>query len=440
MEGNLSSDVENGDSSQEAVPDPTALVGVLGLRDEHWYSVGSPPASIAQGWKLYVSATPANYVRVLRAVAEVFMDAGFAFKYLRTLEQLMRMNAGLHGFSQIGKCVVAYLHDPDAIPSLVTRLHMVLDHLRHEGPFVPRLPRAWPGGDVFYRYGSFVSASLIVGGEKLTDDRNQPWNILSKMDSNPFADSSSNVGETGPDEMLSILDRYPVTGTVCKSGKGGVFNAFESNGDQSRELVVKIGLRLGQILPDGRDGAHFVQHERSMYELMRVLELSHCLPRIVDFSVEKDATVLILEKLQGENLADWRRCGGSDPVWLRMAMEMIEMIHCRGLVLGDAKTANFVKVDSKLMLVDLESCRLSVHGNNDNFPKTFAVLGAERYSLEEVDLIHFLVSAIYPVGHSDRWADRGRSVDVQDLLLNFVPKDEWELTALNALSRVARAA
>jgi len=123
-----------------------------------------------------------------------------------------------------------------------------------------------------------------------------------------------------------------------------------------------------------------------------------------------------------------------------MAMEMIEMIHCRGLVLGDAKTANFVKVDSKLMLVDLESCRLSVHGNNDNFPKTFAVLGAERYSLEEVDLIHFLVSAIYPVGHSDRWADRGRSVDVQDLLLNFVPKDEWELTALNALSRVARAA
>lgn len=424
--------------NQVSVPSPMALVGFPGSRNEHWYSVGSPPASIRQGWKLYISATPTNYIDMLHEVAQILVSEGIAFKYLRSLSKLMETNAGLHGFSQIGKCVVAYLHDPSVIPAFVRRLYAALDRLCHEGPFVPRLPQAWNGGCVYYRYGSFTATSIRMDNEWVIDDRNRPGHVLSSIPFDPFVETFGLGRMQDIDKVSSILTRYPVMEVLCRSGKGGVFHAFDANSDLQTELIAKIGLRRGQSLPDGRDGAYFLRHERSMYEVMSSMGLAEYLPKVIDFSSEYDANVMILERIQGENLAEWRRCGGSDPQWLEMALRMIREIHERGFLLGDAKTANFIKCDFRLVLVDLESCRLLRDGDVVDYPATFNILGVKSLSLYDIDLIHFLVSAIYAGDDMAFSLGRARSIDVQQVLADFVPKDQWDISALDELTRIMR--
>jgi hypothetical protein len=99
------------------VPDPISLVGKPGVTDATWSSIGDMPAGVSQGWKLYVPATLANYVSTLKVVGPVFFDNGIPFKYLSSSSRVRDLNAGLFGFSQVGKCIVGYLHDSSKIPT-----------------------------------------------------------------------------------------------------------------------------------------------------------------------------------------------------------------------------------------------------------------------------------------------------------------------------------
>lgn len=62
-----------------------------------------------QGWKLHVSATILTANRVLGAVAPYLKSPGALFKAPRSLEELDKINSGLHyGYSQVGKFIAVY--------------------------------------------------------------------------------------------------------------------------------------------------------------------------------------------------------------------------------------------------------------------------------------------------------------------------------------------
>jgi hypothetical protein len=77
---------------------------------EHAFGVGDWPS---QGWKLHVSATPLAGPEVLERVVPLLLDEGARFKVVNTRLQLVVLNGGGYGFSQVGKFVTVYPCESD---------------------------------------------------------------------------------------------------------------------------------------------------------------------------------------------------------------------------------------------------------------------------------------------------------------------------------------
>lgn len=417
------------------VPCPVDLVGECGHSDGIWFGVGKIPVDISQGWKLYVSATVTNYVPTLIGVARIFFEKSIPFKYLNSHSRLRDQNAGIFGYSQVGKCIVAYTYRVAAIKELLLELKMLLDASGHEGPFVPRVPFAWPGGSVFYRYGGYRSGDLRLGGQNVQDDRSEPRSIIARIPSNPFISIFPEVSARPQSvgfALPSILERYPVTSPICRSGKGGVFIARNSQSATREEVVVKIGLRLGNMLPDGRDASYFLAREFDMYQAMRASGLSRWLACPIAFSRESIGNLMVLEKICGQNLGQWRADGGVDVSRLVDAVSVIERVHEAGFSLGDAKTANFIASPSGMVLLDLESAHcLSL--TYEAMPSTFALKGLSGLSPTAFDVIHFLISAVFKPDLPQVPLSIERSIDVPGFVHSFAPADLWDEAALKLL-------
>lgn len=432
MEGNrtaLRTARDAGMVTLTAVPSPVELLGPEGGHDASWFMVGEIPGTCNQGWKIYISALETNYVTVLSAVTSVLYAHGVPFKYLRSIRDLRRVNAGQRGFSQIGKCIVGYVHDDRVIPALLTDLYREMRSLAHDAPFIPRLPRVWSGYNLFYRYGSYVNKTIIIDGVEIEDDRAHPADILARISKNPFTALGFRGAPEGPidrsvEENNSMLRRYPVFKTICRSGKGGVFIAVDLTNPTYTEVLVKIGLKNGRLAPDGRDGADFIRHEREMYKSLSGTTLRSVVPLVIAYAEEPGANVLVLSLLHGENLAEWRTRGGADVDVLRESLAIIQRIHDAGFFLGDAKLSNFVKTDVGIAVVDLESMGPLSEADTNRSPCTFAIYGLGALSRQVFDVLHFLISAIYREHRLDDSASR--VVDIHKFISQIDVRDQWD--------------
>jgi len=429
--------------SMLAVPDPLSLIGMPGNADVTWSGIGDVPTTVSQGWKVYVSATLANYVKTLKIVGPILHHFDIPFKYLSTLSRVRDQNSGLFGFSQVGKCIVAYMYDASSVSMVLAELRSSLETMGHEGPFVPRLPAAWPGASVFYRYGSYRGKCLELAGTTLMDDRSDPLVAISLVEANPFT-PVDNVLASGEEsrpihENRSILTRFPVASAICRSGKGGVFRGVDIQDPSRRDVIVKIGLRLGSALPDGRDGAHFIHREWRMYGVMRDSGLSDVLATPIAFSREDDANVLVLEAIQGVDLAAHRASSVDDPSHLLAAVRLMRRIHGAGFALGDAKAANFIVRGAGLVVVDLESSS-SLHGPRRALPSTFIISGLQDIGLEGHDILHFLLSVASPKGRDDEGlgASQSRHIRLPGFVDEIVPDDAWGYEAIRLLRLAIR--
>jgi hypothetical protein len=218
---------------------------------------------------------------------------------------------------------------------------------------------------------------------------------------NPFVSATEVFPGKGKAKRVvgrpSILERFPAVSAICRSGKGGVFRSIDVEDPARTGVVVKIGLQLGSALPDGRDGAHFVDREWQMYSAMIGAGLGDVLPIPIAFSREDDANVLVLEEIHGADLAAHRMRSANDSSRLIPAIRLIRRFHRAGFSLGDAKAANFILRGTDLVVVDLESAKL-LCGCRDALPATFLIAGLPSLGLEAQDILHFLVSLIYPAG------------------------------------------
>jgi hypothetical protein len=421
------------------IPDPVRLVGRVGATDATWNGVGIIPAAVSQGWKLYVSATLANYVKTLTVAGPIFHDHGIPFKYLSSWSRVRDQNAGLHGFSQVGKCIVAYLHDATKISPVLAALRGSLDAIGHEGPFVPRLPMAWPGAHVFYRFGSYRGKDLDLAGASHADDRLDPLAVMNLVGANPFISADDVAAEAKKscqvDVGTSVLARFPAVSAICRSGKGGVFRSIDIEDANQAGVIAKIGLRLGSALPDGRDGAHFVQREWRMYCAMREAGLKDVLAKPIAFSKEADANVLVLEEIEGVDLAVHRTRAASDPSQIIPAICLIRRFHRAGFSLGDAKAANFVLRGNDLVVVDLESASLLSQAQVV-LPATFVIAGLPDVGCEAQDIVHFLVSLIYPNGRDRAELSQARLIRLPDAVNGGAINDAWALEAVRLLRLV----
>ncbi len=437
-----------GRGAPAAVPEPPAAPAIAALPHPRelgagssfaesalWYACGVPAPGIRQGWKLYVPMTLLNAPEMLHRVAPLLLGAGLHFKYVKDLATLQHLNAGVHGYSQIGKCLVVYLPHPQE--SFLERLKEALGPYRDQCPAVPcarpfggRLP-------LFYRFGAYVGSTLVLDGREVTDDRSSLAHAV------PEGVSDALAGFTEPEaedpDVGRFLRRYPAFRALAQQGKSGVFHAMDTTAPTLRQVVLKTGYHRGQMQPDGTDGCDLLRREIACYRLLAERRLDRMAPALLDTLDVPRKVALVLEYVDGPNFLHHKLNGRLRPRHLDQAWLLLERFHAAGVYLGDAKLANFLvgpiadadadsAADEGVRVVDLEAA--GVIGDHAPPIRTFFIT-PEPEDPRRSDLAHFLVSVLYPYDQAGKsWANR--RVDLR-ACLEREPADEAEAWALERL-------
>lgn len=361
--------------------------------DGDWRFIGSFPP-ISQGWKLYVSSSVANFDKVLDVVRPIFAAHQQPFKYAADIEALWRLNAGMAGYSQIGKAIVAYICDEASVPSLMNELKRALTPFRGTAL---RPPYATPiGGQLplSFRYGAFVGDIVMVGGKRVADERARRQDLadLPPCPFLPFLEVEA------PDQELNrFLLSYPVFSVLGQAGKGGVFAALDIESPDYREVIIKLGRRNGNPLPDGRDGMDLVKHEHWFYSVLQRTALRRHAPALVNYMESETAAALALERIEGITLLGLAMDGTLSPEHLAGAIAVLDAFHQAGYLVGDAKIANFiVSPDNNIKAIDFESAVAVAEAHV--LPKYASFLFTdERLTShpETWEKLHFLYSVIH---------------------------------------------
>jgi hypothetical protein len=406
-------------------PTETAVLDVHGK----WYAAG-PPVLATQGWKLYISANREDFLATLAAVVPVFDAHRVAYKYIASDKVLRKQNAGLYGYSQVGKVIVGYLEDEARIPVLVSDLKAALASLIGRAPAVPfaaHLGGNWP---FYYRYGAYSGEKIVIDGVEQEDDRSRSARALFDRLGDPFAAVSEGPVELA--EFDRLLLRYPVYETLSQGGKGGVFAAFDLEAEHFAELVLKIGYRNGQVLPDGRDGMDLIAHEHRFFKLLAEKGVAHAAPTMLDYHALAERNMLVMDRIQGANLLRMREDGELSVTLLERALALLAEIHAAGLYLGDAKLANFVADEGgRIWALDFES-------SGDLAAPRFDMLRTFHFSRPKLrdhallDRVHLLYSVLHR-GDKLSFSESDRIIDLDAFRVAFEPETEvqrWTLAML----------
>jgi hypothetical protein len=403
---------------------PDRLVTSCGFAEaDHWYACGPPPQE-AQGWKLYVPMTMLTAAAMTRELVPLVTAAGLHVKYVRSIDTLRKLNAGLFGYSQIGKCLVVYL--PQLVPQFLEALTAAVTPWRDQCPAVPF---ARPFGNrlpLYYRYGAYRGNSIRVRGRELPDDRSTtavPEGIPDEL-------RAFTTAAPEDDEVTNFLRQYPTFRAITQQGKCGIFHAMDLSSPTFREVVLKAGYHRGQVQIDGSDGCDFLRREIAAYRLLADRGLDTLAPRLVAVLDRPRKVILALEYVDGMSMLHRNLRGELTVDLLDRAWAILDQIHAGGMYLGDAKLANFLATDDDdLRVVDFEAAGMI----GDRLPpvRTF-LLEDEPDDPFAADRAHFLASVLFPY-EAGRYSWNDRRVSLTKLRLRPAQNDvtRWALARLD---------
>ncbi|MBB5959604.1 tRNA A-37 threonylcarbamoyl transferase component Bud32 [Saccharothrix tamanrassetensis] len=321
-----------------------------------------------QGWKVHVSATPANAEHVLSVVAEHCLRSGLTFKFLRSRQALQLANSKYADRAASGKFCVLY-PSADDLERTVTALAAALEG--QPGPYILSDLR-WQSGPVYLRYGAFRTRHCL-------DDSGEPVLALADPTGRLVPDNRTPVfrlpewAPVPPFLADQIADRaegefpYHVRQSLHFSNAGGVYLAVDPR--TGRQVVIKEARPMAGLDEEDADAVARLHHERAT--LLRLGGLG-LVPRVLDSFTCWEHHFLVLEHIEGESL---QRCVGErHPLaapepdaqevaeytgWavqvVKQLGDALHVLHERGVVVGDLQPSNvIVRPDGRMALVDLE--------------------------------------------------------------------------------------
>jgi tRNA A-37 threonylcarbamoyl transferase component Bud32 len=376
-----------------STPEFRALAGQV-LPDEGWTSVSQGVwtyyephgwSGVKQGWKLHVSATPANARTVLERVATVARDHPVAFKFASgptILDLMLSKNWPREGG---GKFITLYPPDEAAFQRLGLLLAQATEGL--DGPYILSDRRVPGSRIVFYRYGEHRTGESVdalgdrirqlegPGGEKARDER-RGWFALPTWVRDPYGSSSVKV-LSDPADRPKLNGRYVMLAMIRHSNLGGIYRAHDVERDQA--VVVRERRPLVGWTGPRTDAVGLLRKET---RILRRMDGSGITPAYVDAFQLWEHHYLVMEAIEGMELRDFAlsryfRPGKlAGPRYLfqtfrRVILELargIEEFHRRGIILRDLSVTNvLVRRDRSLCFVDFEYA-WEKEGNGDFAP------------------------------------------------------------------------
>ena len=388
------------------IPHPRELSPVLSfVESEEWFACGPPPV-VLQGWKLYVPATFLNACELVGLVFPLASRAAIHFKYIKTTALLRKLNAGIFGYTQVGKGVVIYLPEPDK-----DFLNALKDSLVPYRDQCPAVPCAISFGDdlpLYYRYGSYVNRRLQVGGYEIEDDRTDAKSAVPPGIEDLLKNYTSPLKV--PTEVQSFLLRYPAHEAIQQQGKGGIFIGLNLASETFQEVILKVGYHRGLVQLDGSDGCTLLRRELAFYRELANRGIAET-PQLIDALDTPHKVILVLEYIPGSNLLLQRLQNQLTVEHLERCWSILQRLHTAGLYLGDAKLANFLAADDgKVSVLDFETA--GIIGDKPSPIRTFNIK-PELADVCASDLAHFLASVLYPYDEGSREVPRDTNFDLR---------------------------
>lgn len=318
----------------------------------------------SQGWKLHVSASILDACDVLTKVAPILAENDVQYKAPCSLEELMKINSGLHyGYPQVGKFITVYPRSDGLAIHLAEALHRATESFSEIS--VPFDDQYLPGSNVFYRYGAFTRA------EK-EDDSGETFLAITDSDGNSVPDDRL---KAKPDWVADIFqqrevatqksfdgtplgNKYRIFRALTQRGKGGTYLAIDISQDFPRLVIVKEGRKHGEMSWNGQDGRSLIENEFQV--LGRLHKSPVAAPEPIDAFEVNGNFYLVVDHIPGKSLKaimDTRRRRFSMKQVLQFGIaiaEILKDIHAAGWIWNDCKPANLIISENRLRPIDFE--------------------------------------------------------------------------------------
>lgn len=362
-------------------PGPEYLSVVAGLGSAGWrvapgglWTHVVPPgwASLNQGWKLHVSATPANGSAVLARIVNVLQADPAAFKFASDTAILYVMNSKNWPREGGGKFVTIYPLDDEHFRRLSRALAEATEGL--EGPYILSDRRVPGSRIVFYRYGEHRAAESVdvwgqrvqqivsPSGERIPDRRKSFFHLPDWVQDPHGGHPIHEVESDG--RRVRLSDRYEVHGALSYSNLGGVY--------RGRDLVLDQPVVIRERRPctgwiDADTDSVALLHKEG--RILRLMGDTGWAPRWVDEFPVWEHHYLVMEEVKGISLRDdamsrylGRRRIGSPRYLFRkfrtvilQLVDAIEAFHGCGVILRDLTAGNvLVRRDGSICIIDFE--------------------------------------------------------------------------------------
>lgn len=337
--------------------------GSRSIRSENgWcYSRRIRAGDLDQGWKIHISATIRSAHEVLVRVEPILRKRNVLFKTPANLQQLLILNSGAAGFSQIGKFLTIYPASTEEAVEIAGELHRATRGL--PGPRIPFDLRYRANSLVYYRYGSFRATATKPAGfvrapsGKLYRDLRAPKKAVPSWVRTPFG-SAKPRKSSGP-----IGLDYLVYKALAQRGKGGVYTAIDLSVSPPRKVIIKEGRRHGETDRDGNDGFTRVKHEGCVLRIFRKAGLP--VPEVYREFSQDGNRYLVLEPVAGRPLLAPTKVQPAQSSWRRAARildrirPLLSAIHAAGWVWRDCKPSHIFVNRGIVRLIDFElACRV----------------------------------------------------------------------------------
>lgn len=336
--------------------------------DGHWLVVRDPEiASPDQGWKLHISAHIYSAETVLERVLPVLIAERACFKVASTPHQLIKLNQGEGGLSQVGKFMTVYPLNEAQSVSLAVALDEATKGL--SGPMVATDRPLTPGSLIHYRYGGFsgttyfqtpmglLQASIITPDGSVVPDRRALMYLPPAWADDPF--EKAGVAQPLPTRQSFIRKRYLPMTTLHRSARSTVYLAFDildGKGCVLKEVRHEVSLGPGHV-----PTSEGLRHEQ---KVLQSLAPDPRFPTLFDSFEENGYLYLVMEDVVGKTIetvvADYRNQCTRLPQqvmlqWASELADMLDYIHAKGYVYRDLKSSNvIVAPDGHLRLIDFD--------------------------------------------------------------------------------------
>lgn len=339
------------------------------------------------GWKIHLSATPADAPAAIAALGRVFARAPFHFKCLRASRLVAFASSRWWHPGQVGKVGVIYAFDAGHARRLLEELYPETAGLR--GPYVLSDRRYRDSPVLYYRYGQFRKVErLTPDGSRelvLTGPQGQEWpdERLPVYRRPPWVEPLL-AGEDAPGGESRSLHGYRVLTALRFGGAGGTYLA-ERESDGLR-VVLKEARPHTAFADDGSDGQDRLRRE---YAALRSLDGTGVAPRPVELFTEWEHLFLAEEYLADtvslvhlvarynplpRNESGPERIGAYRTIIDKVVAgvrDAVAACHQRGMTYGDLSLTNVLVCPDtfRVWLVDFESTR-PLDGPQGTLPRT----------------------------------------------------------------------